>query len=216
MRKLEERVMQLLASETVVLRRRFADRIRKDTVALSNSLGNKVFLGVIDNGDPVVLADADADLLAVSDMSRDGIKPDVTPCVQAGIDQSDDRKIIVLDVERGVKRPYFLSDIGLCPGGFYVRSGSRYAPATLESIESMIRESDGASYERCRSTNQALTFETAKRLLDKENIVFQESQLLRYGLINSDRLFTNLGLLLSDQCVHTIRVRGYQHSTVQS
>jgi ATP-dependent DNA helicase RecG len=176
-------------------------------------LGGKVFLGVFDNGDPAGFADADAALKNVSDMIRDGIKPDLTPCVLSGIEQFDDRKIIVLDVERGVKRPYFLSDKGLCPDGVYVRSGSYSVPATLESIERMIRESDGVSYEKRRSTSQSLTFENARRMFEDDKIGFRQPQLLEHGLINSDGLFTNLGLLLSDQCIHTIMVTRYQDTT---
>lgn len=57
-------------------------------------------------------------------------------------------------------------------------------------------------FEQTRSLEQDLTFLSAKSEFDESNIPFKEKNL---GIQNQDGLYTNLGLLLSDQCKHTIK-----------
>ena len=57
------------------------------------------------------------------------------------------------------------------------------------------------------SLNQDLTFDQCREAFIKRQIEFDESKFNVLGLYNSERqAFTNLGLLLSDQCDHTIKV----------
>ena len=58
-------------------------------------------------------------------------------------------------------------------------------------------------FEQMRSLEQDLTFLSAKAEFDESNIPFKEKNL---GIQNQDGIYTNLGLLLSDQCKHTIKV----------
>lgn len=60
-------------------------------------------------------------------------------------------------------------------------------------------------YEEERSLIQDLTFIDAVDEFKRHNSELGESQMKTLGIINSDNIFTNLGLLLSDQCVHTIK-----------
>lgn len=54
-----------------------------------------------------------------------------------------------------------------------------------------------------RSLEQDLTFLSAKTEFDESGIPFKKKNL---GIQNQDGIYTNLGLLLSDQCKHTIKV----------
>ena len=54
--------------------------------------------------------------------------------------------------------------------------------------------------------NQDLTFEAAKKQFAKKNLPLGEVQMKTLGIMTHDEVYTNLGLLLSDQCVHTIKV----------
>ena len=71
-------------------------------------------------------------------------------------------------------------------------------------------ETSGKSYEECRSLNQELTFETLQAEMAARNIEFGIAQMKTLKMIGSDGLYTNLALLLSDQCVHTIKVAVFQ------
>lgn len=74
----------------------------------------------------------------------------------------------------------------------------------------MIKETDGDRFEAMRSLNQELTFEAVKKEFDLRNVEFGPQQMRTLKLVNQDNLYSNLGLLLSDQCVHTIKVAVFQ------
>jgi ATP-dependent DNA helicase RecG len=74
----------------------------------------------------------------------------------------------------------------------------------------MIVETDGTHFEAIRSLNQDLTFEQSSREFQKREIGFGKAQKKTLGILNGDDLFTNLGLLLSDQCIHTIKIAVFE------
>lgn len=74
----------------------------------------------------------------------------------------------------------------------------------------MIKETDGDNFEDMRSLNQDLIFEEATAEFKARNVTFGESQMMTLGVVNTDRIYTNLGLLLSDQCIHTIKAASFE------
>ncbi len=79
-----------------------------------------------------------------------------------------------------------------------------------DAIRRMIKETDGDRFEAMRCLNQELTFEAAKKEFELRNIEFGPQHMRTLKLVDQDNLYSNLGLLLSDQCVHTIRVAVFQ------
>lgn len=57
---------------------------------------------------------------------------------------------------------------------------------------------------------QNLTFESAERTFAQHYVKFGLAQMKTLGLVTQDGVYTNLGLLLSDQCVHTIKAAVFQ------
>lgn len=74
----------------------------------------------------------------------------------------------------------------------------------------MIKETDGDHFEEMRSLEQNLTFESAKKIFAERNVKFGPAQMKTLGIVTQDGVYTNLGLLLSDQCVHTIKAAVFQ------
>ena len=74
----------------------------------------------------------------------------------------------------------------------------------------MIKETDGDRFETMRCLNQELTFEATKKEFALRKVEFGSQQKRTLKLIDQDNLYSNLGLLLSDQCVHTIKVAVFQ------
>lgn len=68
-------------------------------------------------------------------------------------------------------------------------------------------------YEAARSLNQELTFQDAERFFAEEHIPFGQEQKRTLGLVREDGVFTNLGLLLSSQCMHTAKLAVFQGSS---
>ena len=197
-------------SETVELKEIVVDEIKKEIIAFANCNGGRLYIGVRDDGEVIGLDDPDKVFLQISNMVRDAIKPDVTMFLHYETIEEKGKKIIVVDIQRGTNRPYYLAKKGMRPEGVYVRQGYSSVPATNTAIRRMIKETDGDHFEEMRSLEQDLTFKTAEKEFSERNIPFGPSQMKTLGLVTQDGLYTNLGLLLSDQCVHTIKVAVFQ------
>lgn len=69
----------------------------------------------------------------------------------------------------------------------------------------MIKETDGDSYEDRRSLSQELSFDYASSVFEKQHLDLGIPQMKTLGIMTADGIYTNLGLLLSDQCPHIIK-----------
>lgn len=197
-------------SETVELKEIVVDEIKKEIIAFANSNGGRLYIGVRDDGEVVGIDDPDKVSLQISNMVRDAIKPDVTMFLHYETIEEAGKKIVVVDIQRGTDRPYYLAKKGMRPEGVYVRQGYSSVPATDTAIRRMIKETDGDRFEVMRSLNQELTFEAVKKEFELRKVEFGPQQMRTLKLIDQDNLYSNLALLLSDQCVHTIKVAVFQ------
>ena len=202
--------MHYCESETVELKSVVVDDIKKEIVAFANSDGGKLYIGVRDDGTVVGLDDPDGAALQVSNTVRDSIKPDVTMFLHYKTIDEDGKKIIEVSVQRGTDRPYYIAKKGMRPEGVYIRQGYSSVPATDTAIRRMIKETDGDRFETMRSLEQDLTFESAKREFQLRNVDFGYQQMRTLQLVDSDGLYSNLALLLSDRNTHTVKVAVFQ------
>lgn len=197
-------------SETVELKSVVVDDIKKEIVAFANCKGGKLYIGVQNDGTVVGLDDPDGAALQISNMVRDAIKPDLTLFLHYTTLNENGKQIVAIDVQQGTERPYYIAKKGLRPEGVFVRQGYSSVPATNTAIRRMIKETDGDYFEEMRSLEQDLTFEAAEQEFSERNILFGETQMKTLGITTPDGVYTNLGLLLSDQCVHTIKAAVFQ------
>lgn len=193
-------------THTVELKREFVPDIKKEVVAFANTEGGTVYVGIDDSGKIIGVENSEKVMLQIMNMLRDSIKPDITMFTSCKVENIDNREVIEITVQRGTNTPYYISDKGLKPTGVYVRQGTASAPASANAIRQMIKETDGDKFEEIRSFNQELTFEVALNEFKKRGLELGDTQMKTLGFISNDNLFTNLGLLLSDQCTHTIKV----------
>lgn len=197
-------------SETVELKEVVVDDIKKEIIAFANCDGGKLYIGVRDDGTVIGLDNADSVSLQISNMVRDAIKPDITMFLHYETIVENGKNIVAVDIQRGTDRPYYLAKKGMRPEGVYVRQGYSSVPATDTAIRRMIKETDGDRFEAMRCLNQDLTFEATKKEFELRKTDFEPQQMRTLKLIDQDGLYSNLALLLSDQCVHTIKVAVFQ------
>lgn len=205
--------MTFRESETVELKSIVVEDIKKEIIAFANCKGGKLYIGVEDDGTVVGVDDPDGTALQVSNMVRDGIKPDLTMFLHYKTLMVGEKQIVVIEIQQGTERPYYIAKKGLRPEGVFVRQGYSSVPATNTAIRRMIKETDGEHFEEMRSLEQNLTFEAAKKEFFERNILFGDAQMKTLGIMTHDGVYTNLGLLLSDQCVHTIKVAAFEGTT---
>ncbi len=202
--------MNFQESETVELKAIVVEDIKKEIIAFANCKGGKLYIGVRDDGTVLGLDDPDGASLQISNMVRDAIKPDLTMFLHYETLTVDGKKIVAVDIQQGTERPYYIAKKGLRPEGVYVRQGYSSVPATNTAIRRMIKETDGDHFEEMRSLEQDLTFEKAGKEFMDRNIKFGQAQMKTLGIMTQDGVYTNLGLLLSDQCVHTIKAAVFE------
>ena len=197
--------MNFVESENMELKSIYVDDIKKEIIAFANTRGGSIYIGVEDDGTICGVQKVDEVIQQVGNTARDAIKPDVTMFMQINALTIEGKSVIEVQVQCGAHRPYYLAGKGLRPEGVFVRQGTSSVPASDTAIRQMIKETDGDNYEDMRSLNQELTFDKVTYEFERRNLELKEPQMKTLGLIDSDGLYSNLALLLSDQCPHIIK-----------
>lgn len=186
-------------------KREYTDEIKKTIVAFANTEGGVLYIGINDDGSVFGIDDTDKTVLQITSALRDTIRPDVISLTKISVESCDKKNIIVVRIQRGTARPYYLASKGLRPEGVYIRHGASSIPAPEALIIEMIRE-NAQSFETERSLNQDLSFEQASEYFKRKNVEFGSSQQKSLGLIDKDGTYTVLALLLSDQNPYSIKL----------
>lgn len=189
-------------SERIEYKSQMIDDIYKEVIAFANTDGGVIYLGIDDKGDLIGIDNVDETYTRLTNGIRDAIHPDVTMFVRYVL---QDNKVIRIEVNEGSSKPYYLKSKGLKPTGVYVRQGTSSVPASPEQIRQMIKESDGDNFEDARCLEQNLTFDAAKTAFKRYGVEFSVEKYRALGITQHD-LYTNLALLLSDQCLHTTKI----------
>ncbi len=191
-------------TENIEFKLQVTDDIYKEVIAFANTDGGTIYIGIDDNGNAVGIDNIDETYTRITNGIRDAIQPDVTMFIKYTL---QDNKVVKITVGEGSYKPYYLKSKGLKPSGVYIRQGASSAQASPEQIRQMIKESDGDIFEEMRSMEQSLSFHTAEKMFKKYNVEFSEEKYRVLGITDvSNSLYTNLALVLSDQCMHTTKV----------
>ena len=191
-------------TENIEFKSQFTEEIYKEVIAFANTDGGVVYVGIDNEGNVVGLSDVDKEYTRITNGIRDAIQPDVTMFVRFTV---QDNKVVRITVSEGTNKPYYLKGKGLKPSGVFVRQGTSSVPASPDQIRQMIKDSDGDAFEENRSLNQDLTFEAAQKAFQIYGVEFAPEKYRALGIIQKkDNIYTNLALILSDQCAHTTKI----------
>lgn len=202
----------MLEGKNIEFKRQYTDDIKYAVLAFANTEGGTLYIGINDDGSVEGVENPDAAMLQVMNMIRDTIRPDITVAVDCSTELMENKHVVVLTIQRGVARPYYLANKGIRPAGVYVRQGASSVPASETAILQMIKESSGDVYEEARSLNQNLTFKEAEAYFAKKHLQFGDAQKRTLQLISADGTYSNLGMLLSDQCISIIKLAVFEGS----
>ena len=195
----------MIENETTEFKREYTDSVLKTVTAFANTAGGKILIGVDDEGKPVGAENIDDCYTRVTNAIRDSISPDVTMFIKYAVNESE--RTVEIIVSEGTNKPYFLKSKGMRPEGVYIRQGASSVPASVDKIRQMIKLSERDSFEEGRSLNQNLHFTEASYEFAAKKVDFGKEKYVSLGTVNpDDGLFTNLAVLLSDECEHTIKV----------
>lgn len=187
-------------SERIEYKSQMVDDIYKEVIAFANTNGGVIYIGIDDNGNVTGINNVDDTYTRLTNGIRDAIAPDVTMFVRYVLENN---KVIRIEVGEGSYKP----SKGMKSNGVYVRQGASSVQASPEQIRRMIKDSDGDVFEEMRTVVQELSFEEAERTFIRYKVDFSEEKYIALGLRNiDDDQYTNLAMLLSDQCQHTIKI----------
>ena len=191
-------------------KREYVDDIKLTVLAFANTDGGNLYVGIENDGSVCGVLDPDNDVLRIQNTIRDSIAPDIMMFVRTSFIDYQNKTVIKIEVQRGTKRPYFLRNKGIRPEGVFVRQGPSTVSASYDAIRKMIIETSGGEFEKGVSFEQKLTFDDTANYFSEKQIAFGKPQMHTLGFINQDKLYTNLALLLSDQCPHSLKVAVFQ------
>lgn len=200
----------MIENENTEFKSRFTEEIYREVVAFANTDGGTVYVGINNEGNTVGVADFDREYTRITNGIRDAIAPDVTMCVRVS---AGDGNTVQIAVSEGANKPYYIKSKGLKPSGVFVRQGASAVPASPEQIRQMIKRSDGDVFEEMRSPLQELTFDAAESVFGRLGVGFGAEKYRALGMLRDGGIYSNLALLLSDQCLHTTKIAVFDDET---
>ncbi len=193
-----------IENEYIEFKRELTKEIKKEIVAFANSKGGTIFIGVEDDGKAVGLKNISKDMEALSGMIYEGIKSHLTPYTTIRPIKKDDKDIIELIVASAPNKPYYLADKGLKPSGVFVRHGNTSVPLSEEVIKQMIIEYRDP-FETNVSYIQDLHFTYLTKVFEEHGLKLDKRKYKALNLMDRNNYYTNLGLLVSDECPYTTK-----------
>ena len=192
-------------TSNVEFKRQFTNDLNKEVIAFANTDGGEIFIGIDDDGSIIGLEDINNIELQCVNHILNTIKPDISMFIKYDRLKIEEKDVLKITVNKGSMSPYYIYSKGIRPEGVYIRRGTASIPATETAILLMIKETTGNDYETTRSLNQNLTFIQAEQEFSSMDVLFTEANKKTLGIIGKDDCYTNLGLLISDQCEHKIK-----------
>jgi len=196
----------MFEKQTMERKRDYNQKAQDTMLAFLNTDGGTLYIG-IDNEGAVYGVDGNVDelMLSIATSFRDSLKPDPSGYFKVEPEEREGKTIITVTVERGSSIPYCYAAYGLVPKGVYVRISGSTHMATHEHIRQMIKDNGTGQFLTELSIEQNLTFDYANKTFAEKEVKFGENQKQSLGLIRPDGRYSNLALILSDQCPYTTK-----------
>ena len=200
-------------TNTIELKEELTDEVKEEISAFLNSKGGIICVGVSKDGKKLYpfsnQRDRDEASLKVANWLRDVFFPIPSCLVEHDFNEDN---ILIIRVSEGPNKPYYIREKGPKPSGTFVRLGTSKRKATEFEILSMIMDSSGYRYESDVSEEQNLTFRFFDQMMEEHELPFDKRTKINLGIMSADGTFSNLGLLMSDQCPIQVKVAEYDEA----
>ena len=195
--------------DNIELKRELTDAVKKEIVAFLNTMNGTILVGVENDGNiykPFQEENRDFIDTKVANWLQDTIYPLPSHLIKHYF---NDDGVLVIEVNEGKDKPYYLREKGPKPAGVYKRVGRSIRKAKEDEILRMIMSSKNYIYENDISEEQNLSFNALTRAFTQNGMELTERNMVSLGIKNSQNKFTNLGYILSDQSDVTVKVAEY-------
>lgn len=158
-------------------------------------MNGTILIGVEDDGGvyrPFQEEDRDYIDTKVANWLQDSIYPLPTHLVKHYFNENG---ILVIEVNEGYDKPYYLREKGPKPAGVYKRVGRSIRKVNEDEILRMIMSSKNYIYENDISEEQNLSFDSLKKAFNQNGMLLRERNMVSLGIKNTQNVFTNLGFI---------------------
>lgn len=195
-------------NEQIEFKEIYNENIYKEIISFLNTNSGTIYIGYDDNGNLVGLNNSKEIEEKISNGIKTKIYPDARVFISVNNETFEEKNYISIKVSKGVDI-YYLKEKGIVKGT-YLRTGSCSIPASEETVKQMIIRNSSLSFETSISSNQNLTFNYISKTFSENNINLNEINIKENLHITTNKKYTNLGLLFSDQNPFSFKLAVYQ------
>ena len=189
------------------------EKMEKDVVAFLNSEGGTVYFGIDDNGDILHIPDIDDLQLKLKDRIKNNISQPALDYCKITIEIRDSHYIVVLTIQAGWEKPFYLKKYGMTPKGCFKRAGSASEPMSAGEIEGIFAKRVRNSLKNIPSPRQDLTFRQLNIYYDGKGKVLNDYFLLNLKLLTDDGKLNYAAYLLADENDNSVKFAKYADDT---
>lgn len=179
------------------LRELYTPDIIDEVVSFANSDGGVIYIGIREDSTVLGISDPEGVATRAAQDIISTVVPDISPILQVRTVQLKGKDLVAIMVDRGVAKPY--SRIGVEKEEAAAPSAHVFSPDITNG------------FDENATCDAQLSFSTLQLVMEACELDTDEKTLASLGIIN-DNGYTNLGLLLSDQCPYNIKVTLYKGS----
>lgn len=190
-----------------------SDKLEKEVVSFLNSDGGTIYFGIDDDGNTVGVANPDELQLKLKDRIKNNISSHALDYCSITLENSDDKTIVLLKIESGWEKPFYLNKYGMTPKGCFKRVGSSLEPMNAVQIEMVFSKRVRNSLKNIPSPRSDLTFRQLHIYYEGMNKFLNDRFMQSLNLLTDDGKPNYAAYLLADENRNTVLFAKYADTT---
>ncbi len=186
------------------------DKLEKEIVAfLNNREGGVLYIGINDDGYPVVNPDIDSMQLKIADRIKDNILPSTLGLFDIITENIENIPVIKIIVSSGLEKPYYIKNKGMSPSGCYMRLGTSTQPMSTALIDELYTKRIHTTLRNIPAPRQDLTFAQLKIYYQERGLELNKKFANSLELLTPEGKYNYIAYLLADENGVSIKVAKY-------
>ncbi len=204
----------MVETNNVEFKRELNDKFEKEVVALLNTNGGHIYIGVNDDASIYGVDNVDEIQLEIKDRIKNKIAPSSIGYFEIIVETRDNKQFIHVIIAAGNEKPYYIKKYGMCPQGAYIRVGSSCVQLTEKQIFDFYSKRTRTSLINIISPIQDLSFAQLKIYYEEIGYIFTYNTFKQFNFNLSTGEFNYLAYLLSDQNGLVINIGKFKGNNV--
>ena len=186
------------------------DKMEKEIVAfLNNREGGVLYIGLDDDGHPLMNKDLDATQLKIADRIKNNILPSTMGLFDIATEIIENVPVIKIIVSSGLEKPYYIKSQGMSPSGCFARIGTSTQPMTTAMIDDLYAKRIHTTLRNILSPRQDLSFSQLKIYYQERGFELNQNFANSLELYTPDGKYNYIAYLLADENGVSIKVAKY-------